>query len=124
MLRTFPRGILKKTLRAISGGGAARKPVVFTENKKTIRILPTKNPSVPVRRSRKHSHGTRRLFVVAAPDNQAARMKAYEEEAKAASRSDLIEKLGGRFKTTTKAPLKLLQETYVNMKASGLLGDV
>ena len=119
--RTFPKGILKKhaTGRAIQA--ESRTPVIYREKGQSIRIVPNKNPSVAMRRSRKHIHGTKKLRVVAyAPATKSERIKKIKEEAEKMSKEELVDKLGGRVKKNTKAPLKLIQETYINMKESGL----
>lgn len=120
--RTFPKGILKKhaTGRAINLSDN-RTPVIYKERGQSIRIVPNKNPSVAIRRSRKHIHGTKKLRVVAySPATKSERIKKIKEEAEKMTKEELVEKLGGRVKKNTKAPLKLIQETYINMKESGL----
>jgi hypothetical protein len=119
--RTFPKGILKKHATGRAPTLSERTPIIYKERGQSIRIVPNRNPSVAMRRSRKHIHGTKKLKVVAySPATKSERRMKIKEEAEKLSKEELVDKLGGRVKKNTKAPLKLIQETYINMKESGL----
>lgn len=125
---TFPRGILKahggsKTRKAAA---SQRRPIVYSNEKEgtNITIHPTKNPSVPIRRFRKHKHGTRKLRVVTMSRKaMRQREEAIAKDAEGLDRGALIDKLShaGRVKDNTKMPTDMLRDMYKVAKESGLL---
>lgn len=120
-MRTYPRGILK------SAGSRTRRTapsILVKEGAHTIKVHPTKTPTVPIKRPRKHFHGTRRLRVVAPPKAAAkASAEAIRSEIAGLSREELVDKLAvkGLVKSKTKTPVSMLQNIYENARLSGLL---
>lgn len=100
----------------------ARKPIVTSDG---LKIVPSKNPTVPpFRRSRTHRHGVRTFRVhVASATARRNRASKIENEAEAMDREELIGKLQAHFDRIThksKADTSMLRKMYVNAKLSGL----
>lgn len=123
-VKTFPKGVLKR-------GGAtlrARKALVYKDAAKgdSIKITPSNNPTVPVpiRRSRVHKHGTRRLRVVSSSRvAREAREAKIHTDSKDMDREELLEVLSSRLNVNprTKMPIDMLRNMYLTATESGLL---
>lgn len=116
--RDEPRDLRREVVTDFS-----RKPVVTETG---LKILPTKNPTVPpFRRSRTHRHGSRTMRVrVVGHTSRKHAADTTEDEANKMERDELIKHLTKHFdriKETTKASTEMLRTMYVNAKLSGLL---
>jgi hypothetical protein len=108
---------------------SSRRPVIYKDKTGSIRITPTNNPSVPKTRSVKRRSTSSKTgaasttMKVVAPSraNRTRRIKRLKEEADHATRDELLKEMGGRVRKSSQAPIGLLRETYINLKASGLL---
>lgn len=123
-MKTYPKGILKQaaSTKRTLGGAVKGKPVVYEEHGAAIVIKPTKNPTIPIRRPRKHFHGTRKLALsVSSSAHRTQRVQKIQSEVKDLDRAELLEKLKGHINPNTKAPTELLKQTYKNLKLSMLM---